>query len=278
MTDNDEAVSHLVSLFLCFINPFWRLVEEDAFLRAMRSRKHSVYCSSLLVHSILACASIFSEVEEAFASPGKMLTRGEHFHREALRLLEVEDQKATIVNLQSMLIISVESTRRGKDKLGLDLAYRAGALVKSLPNPDRGSGEVAQLLATRVRACLVSSVIWLNLAFIHGLCLDSDTLSLKVQDGIIDVPRLLPDSTAHWTGFPLTREPLPFKINLLLHERTRLVPIIADLVRPYGSGRTKKQILDDASAVAWRLHEWHEALPDDLVYAKRMPSPLFEFQ
>lgn len=134
MTDSDEAVSHLVSLFLCVINPFWRLVEEDAFLRAMRSRKHSIYCSPLLVHSILACASLFSEIDEAFAVPGKMLSRGEHFHREALRLLELEDQKATITNLQSMLIIGVESARRGKDKLGLDLVYRAGALVKSLPS------------------------------------------------------------------------------------------------------------------------------------------------
>ncbi|KAK4502930.1 hypothetical protein PRZ48_006357 [Zasmidium cellare] len=49
-----------------------------------------------------------------------------------------------------MLVIGVESARRGKDKLGLDLVYRAGALVRSLPNADGTSGPVAELLAKRV--------------------------------------------------------------------------------------------------------------------------------
>lgn len=57
--DNDEAVSQLVSIFLTVVNPYWRLVEEDLFLRHMRSKDvHSLYCSKLLVNSVLACASV----------------------------------------------------------------------------------------------------------------------------------------------------------------------------------------------------------------------------
>ena len=44
ITLSDEAVSHLVSLFLTWINPSWRFVEEDLFLKgiAISSRHRSV--------------------------------------------------------------------------------------------------------------------------------------------------------------------------------------------------------------------------------------------
>ena len=61
VTDDDNAVSHLVSLFLAILNPMWRFVEEDLFLRAMRSRrKDTQFCSCLLVNAILASASVSS--------------------------------------------------------------------------------------------------------------------------------------------------------------------------------------------------------------------------
>ena len=57
-TSSDFVVSHLVSTFLALVNGYWRFVEQDVFLRAMRSGKPSVYCSPLLVNAILACASV----------------------------------------------------------------------------------------------------------------------------------------------------------------------------------------------------------------------------
>lgn len=59
LTSSDETVSHLVSLFLSYTNPFWRFVEDDLFLRAMRNRDvRSEFCSPVLVNAILACASV----------------------------------------------------------------------------------------------------------------------------------------------------------------------------------------------------------------------------
>lgn len=58
-TNDDGAVSHLISLFLAFINPLYRFVEEDLFLQAMRSGStDSKYCSCFLVNAILASASV----------------------------------------------------------------------------------------------------------------------------------------------------------------------------------------------------------------------------
>jgi hypothetical protein len=59
LTANDEAVSHLVTIFLTYINPYWRCVEEDLFLKSMRRPwEDSTYCTSFLVHAVLACASV----------------------------------------------------------------------------------------------------------------------------------------------------------------------------------------------------------------------------
>ena len=58
---NEFAVSHLISIFFATINPYWRFLEEDLFLRGMRSRdRHSEYCSSALVSAVLACAAVSS--------------------------------------------------------------------------------------------------------------------------------------------------------------------------------------------------------------------------
>jgi hypothetical protein len=59
LTANDDAVSHLVTIFLTYINPYSRCVEEDLFLKSMRQPTgDSTYCTSFLVHAILACASV----------------------------------------------------------------------------------------------------------------------------------------------------------------------------------------------------------------------------
>lgn len=47
ITSSDEAVSHLVSLFLTWINPSWRFVEEDLFLKGTCSPFTVTPCVSL---------------------------------------------------------------------------------------------------------------------------------------------------------------------------------------------------------------------------------------
>lgn len=115
-------------------------------------------------------------------------------------------------------------------------------------------------------------------AFIQSLYRDEDKAPFDAADGVIDIANLLPDTTAYWRGFPLKSEPVPFRMNLLLQERTKLVPIMADIVRPYNRQSTKRQLLDSSSATAWRLHEWQEALPAEVAYSNGMPVPLYELQ
>lgn len=121
---SSEAVSHLVSVYLALVNGYWRFVEQDYFLRAMRRGTPSEYCTPFLVNAILACASVchsflgrscktdiqklFSETEEAFFSSSELLTRGEHFHQEATRLWAMETGQPTIANIQALFIMSMQ--------------------------------------------------------------------------------------------------------------------------------------------------------------------------
>ena len=50
----------------------------------------------------------YSEVEEAFAVPGQLLTRGEHFHDEAIRLWRLEGERASLATIQALLILAYE--------------------------------------------------------------------------------------------------------------------------------------------------------------------------
>jgi hypothetical protein len=63
---SDFAVSHLVSAFLAMVNGYWRFLEQDLFLKAMRSGRPSEYCSSFLVNAILACASVSRDLLQRF--------------------------------------------------------------------------------------------------------------------------------------------------------------------------------------------------------------------
>jgi len=59
VTRDDAFVSHLISVFLLDLNPYWRHVEEDLFLRDMRSPSGARrYCSSLLVNAICALSCV----------------------------------------------------------------------------------------------------------------------------------------------------------------------------------------------------------------------------
>jgi hypothetical protein len=59
LTDDDDLVSHLISLYLEWVNPFFRVLEEDLFIEAMQAGDfNSEYCSPFLVNAMLACACV----------------------------------------------------------------------------------------------------------------------------------------------------------------------------------------------------------------------------
>jgi hypothetical protein len=59
VTDDDDFVSHLMSLWFTWIHPWWHWVDQKEFITAMQSRDTSSYiCTKYLVNMILADACV----------------------------------------------------------------------------------------------------------------------------------------------------------------------------------------------------------------------------
>jgi hypothetical protein len=59
VTDDDEHVSHLISLWFTWVHPFYYWIDRELFLRDMQSGSlDSKFCSPFLVNAILADACV----------------------------------------------------------------------------------------------------------------------------------------------------------------------------------------------------------------------------
>jgi len=151
LTKDDALVSHLVTVFLNYNNVYWRYVEEDIFVRSMQSGLPDEFCSPLLVNAICAMACLSSEHSAAFLRPDDLMSRGEHFHKEALRLWILERGKASVTNIQALVIMSMGVGFRGKDKLGISLINIAVQMNHDLPYPSTSSEDITMSDKSRVR-------------------------------------------------------------------------------------------------------------------------------
>ncbi|EME43056.1 hypothetical protein DOTSEDRAFT_80583 [Dothistroma septosporum NZE10] len=281
VTNNDDLVSDLISWYLAFVSPFWRALEEDLFIAAMRSGDlESEYCSPCLVNAILAHASLFSSHEEVFVQPGQYITRGEHFHKEALKLWALEEGRASLVNLSAVLVLICDCGVRGKPALTLSLNETAAQMNITLEMTLRPStNQVGAMKYARARAVLWWQVncMKVNLALAihpqnseHGLRIDwkqAPALSEHLQH-----------TTYYWAGY---RDAAPggFDFNTLQVHRAELYRIkydVAQVMDPGKMGLFEDEIWDRANAISLRLSAWWEGLTPGTRYHKDMPVPQYE--
>lgn len=161
LTNDDALVSHLMTVFLNYNNVYWRYVEEDIFVRSMQRGRPDEFCSPLLVNAICAMACLSSEHSAAFLRPDDLMSRGEHFHKEALRLWILEREKASVTNIQALIIMYMGAGFRGKDKLGISLINIAVQMNQDLPYPSTSSEDVTMPDKLRVRV----SASWMSHLF-----------------------------------------------------------------------------------------------------------------
>ncbi|KAE8146034.1 hypothetical protein BDV25DRAFT_133262 [Aspergillus avenaceus] len=107
LTDDDHLVSHLVSLYFTWDHPLTQIVDQNLFLEHMRQgRVDSNFCTPLLVNSILAMASTYSDFPEVFATPGEVASKGLQFFNEAEALWKAEEGRSSLANIQALVLMS----------------------------------------------------------------------------------------------------------------------------------------------------------------------------
>ncbi|KAL5364009.1 hypothetical protein BJX96DRAFT_127952 [Aspergillus floccosus] len=115
VTNDDHLVSHLISLYFTWDHPLLQIVDQGIFLDHMRKNDTgSSFCSPLLVNSILAVASPYSDFPEVFSIPGDATTKGQHFLAEAERLWRVEEGHISLTNIQAVCLMSYAFHCQGK--------------------------------------------------------------------------------------------------------------------------------------------------------------------
>ena len=126
VTEDDDLVSHLVSLYLAWDYPVNGFLDADVLLRYMRRGDvTSELCSPFLVNAMLANACVcfpsfavegkvlivpallkhYSDFSEAYVVPGDIMTKGADFLAEAEALREKENGRVCLASLQGTLLL-----------------------------------------------------------------------------------------------------------------------------------------------------------------------------
>lgn len=88
---------------------------------------------------------MFSDDTEAFKRTGEPLSRGEQFHFETLRLWQIEEGRTSLVNLQAVIVLMIESVilavRTSRDLTLEQGQYAREGQAGSTPITNRGPNE-----------------------------------------------------------------------------------------------------------------------------------------
>ncbi|CAG7918984.1 unnamed protein product [Penicillium olsonii] len=120
VTDDDSLISHLMTMYFTWHYPFFTTLSKDLFYRDYIRGVSSSYCSTLLVNAMLALGCHFSSWPGAFDDPQDLATAGNHFFKEAKRLVLENDEheNAKLCTVQAFALMSVREAGCGREGKG----------------------------------------------------------------------------------------------------------------------------------------------------------------
>ena len=127
VTDDVELFLHLMKMYFNWHYPYFTTLSKSLFYRdyslgkpSEDSRQESEYCSSLLVNAMLALGCHFTNWPGARSDPADSATAGDHFFREAKRLVMTDDahEKPRLATVQALSLMSVREAGCGREGRG----------------------------------------------------------------------------------------------------------------------------------------------------------------
>lgn len=109
VTKSKELVAHLLTMYFTWHYAYFTVLSKELFYRDFIAGRSSQYCSPLLVNAMLSLGSHFSSWQSAREDPNDSATAGDHFFKEAKRLIldNDEHEKAKLCTVQALSIMSV---------------------------------------------------------------------------------------------------------------------------------------------------------------------------
>lgn len=126
VTNDVNLVRHLLALYFCWEYPTFASLSKEHFLKDFNSGRHR-YCSPILVNALLALGCRFSDQPKTRADSNDPHTSGDHFFKEALRLLSRESNHHNLTTIQALGIMSIREASCGRDS---ESWYYAGQSIR----------------------------------------------------------------------------------------------------------------------------------------------------
>ncbi|OJJ01995.1 hypothetical protein ASPVEDRAFT_41521 [Aspergillus versicolor CBS 583.65] len=262
VTNDDQFVSHLLSLFFTWHAPFFNYINRELFLRDLQSGStDSTFCSPLLVNAVLADACSYSDYPEAFAVPGDVTTKGEHFWRQAKELLDAEEGELSLTTVQAIALLYSSTSIMGKDRLGWLYVVRASKAIPLLRSSHR-KGALTPGVTSEMLDRLESGFF--------GASLFSCLAMQKPPE--MEVPKCdrLPEHQHEDTWFPYPRllDPVPnLHTNCVTNQRRGLGEISWEICQGLFGDEGRPPVADMEQTINKsyeRLQRWAKDLPDCL--------------
>ncbi|KAK6371230.1 hypothetical protein LTS17_008961 [Exophiala oligosperma] len=131
VTDDDDFVSHLISLWFTWAHPWWHWVDEKLFLNAMRTGDdRGLICTPYLVNMILADACLLDTLADDGSEPNKWIR--EQFYQEAKKGLDAEKGRVSMTVVATLGVQWTYLNTSGQDSLGNAVLYQQIFLSKDL--------------------------------------------------------------------------------------------------------------------------------------------------
>ena len=120
VTEDDGLISHLLTMYFTWHYPFFTILAKDMFYRDLMRGVSSQYCSALLVNAMLALGCHFSSLPGAYSDPDNIATAGNHFFKEAKRLIHENDEheNTKLCTVQAFALMSVREAGCGREGKG----------------------------------------------------------------------------------------------------------------------------------------------------------------
>lgn len=127
VTTDPELVRHLINMYFCWHYSFFTTLSKHLFMKEFQlgkpppgSRRKSEYCTPLLVNAMLALGCHFTSWPAARAVRDDSATAGDHFFREAKRLILEDDlhEVPALTTVQALALMSVREAGCGREAKG----------------------------------------------------------------------------------------------------------------------------------------------------------------
>ena len=287
VTDDPELVIHLLEMYFCWHYTYFTTLSKTLFYRDFllgkpppTAKRKTYYCSPLLVNAMLALGCHFTSHNGARENPDDSATAGDHFFKEAKRLIMENDEheKPRLTTVQALALMSVREAgcaREAKGWIYSGMAFRMACDMGL--NLDSGrltgnkavNGDEAEEDVRRITfwGCFLFDKCWSN--YLGRLP--------QLPTSIITVPKVevFPDEDASsWSpytdsGFTQAHTQ-PARTRAVALQITKLCEISNDLMNyfydPTNMEKTKGRAaeLKKLSEIHTRLESWKRELPKEI--------------